>query len=74
MPPPTPAAGKASYGGLGAVRIFLLEGRNCMDSLSTAYFYLGHPFFTGRVFLADLVCPTGTAEGCQNAKYSQLSG
>ena len=33
-----PAAGKASYAGLGAVRIFLLEGRTYMDSLSTTYF------------------------------------
>ena len=41
MPPPIPAAGKASYGWVGAVRIFLLEGRNCMDSLSTTCFYLG---------------------------------
>ena len=63
MPPPNPLMSKASYAGLGAVRIFLLEGRNCMDSLSTACFYWGHPFFTGRVFFSRFGVPSWHRRG-----------
>ena len=72
MPPPNPLMSKASYAGLGAVRIFLLEGRNCMDSLSTACFYWGPKWVLEFFWAVNLGPKTITTNAAQTLICGRL--